>query len=83
MLGVLVIQNLKNRKFTEDDVYGLEIVAMVIAEMAELGVFTSSDGSDELSQDKKNPLSINGLVGKEGIVTVSYTHLTLPTKRIV
>ena len=68
MLGVLVIQNLKNRKFTEDDVYGLEIVAMVIAEMAELGVFTSSDGSDELSQDKKNPLSINGLVGKEGIV---------------
>ena len=26
---------------------------MVIAEMAELGVFTSSDGSDELSQDKK------------------------------
>ncbi len=68
MLGVLVIQNLKNREYTEDDVYGLEIVAMVIAEMAELGAFTSSDGSDELSHDKKNPLSINGLIGKEGIV---------------
>ena len=69
MLGVLVIQNLKNREFTDDDVYGLEIVAMVIAEMAELGAFTSSDGSDELNHNKKNSLTINGLVGKEGIVT--------------
>ena len=81
MLGVLVIQNLKNREFTEDDVYGLEIVAMVIAEMAELGVFTSSDGSDELSQDKKNPLSINGLVGKEGIV-IGNTVLLEPQVKI-
>ena len=81
MLGVLVIQNLKNREFTEDDVYGLEIVAMVIAEMAELGVFTSSDGSDELSQDKKNPLSINGLVGKEGIV-IGNTVLLEPQIKI-
>ncbi len=81
MLGVLVIQNLENREFTEDDVYGLEIVAMVIAEMAELGVFTSSDGSDELSQDKKNPFSINGLVGKEGIV-IGNTVLLEPQIKI-
>ena len=81
ILGVLVIQNLKKREFTEDDVYGLEIVAMVIAEMAELGVFTSSDGSDELSQDKKNPLSINGLVGKEGIV-IGNTVLLEPQIKI-
>tara|TARA_B100000925_G_scaffold73015_1_gene51121 strand:+ start:944 stop:3208 length:2265 start_codon:yes stop_codon:yes gene_type:complete len=81
ILGVLVIQNLKKREFTEDDVYGLEIVAMVIAEMAELGIFTSSDGSDELSQDKKNPLSINGLVGKEGII-IGNTVLLEPQIKI-
>ena len=81
ILGVLVIQNLKKREFTEDDVYGLEIVAMVIAEMAELGIFTSSDGSDELSQDKKNPLTINGLVGKEGIV-IGNTVLLEPQIKI-
>ena len=81
ILGVLVIQNLKNREFDEDDVYGLEIVAMVIAEMAELGAFTSSDGSDELRHDKKNPLSINGLVGKEGIV-IGNTVLLEPQIKI-
>ena len=59
ILGVLVIQNLKNREFTEDDIYGLEIVAMVIAEMAELGAFTNSDGTNELIQEKKKPFSIN------------------------
>ena len=54
---------------------------MVIAEMAELGIFTSSDGSDELSQDKKNPLSINGLVGKEGII-IGNTVLLEPQIKI-
>ena len=81
ILGVLVIQNLEKREFTEDDVYGLEIVAMVIAEMAELGAFTSSDGSDELSHDKKNPLSINGLIGKEGIV-IGNTCLLEPNIKV-
>ena len=81
ILGVLVIQNLKNRNYTEDDVYGLEIVAMVIAEMAELGAFTSKDGRDELIHDKKNPASINGLIGKEGIV-VGITILLEPQIKI-
>lgn len=81
MLGVLVIQNLKNREYTEDDVYGLEIVAMVIAEMAELGAFTSTDGSGQLSHDKKSPLSITGLIGKEGIV-IGNTVLLEPQIKI-
>ena len=68
ILGVLVIQNLENREYTEDDIYGLEIVAMVIAEMAELGAFTNSDGTDELIRERKKPFSINGSIGKEGIV---------------
>ena len=50
-------------------------------EFSELGIFTSSDGSDQLSQDKKNPLSINGLVGKEGIV-IGTTVLLEPQIKI-
>ncbi|PTX56955.1 phosphotransferase system enzyme I (PtsP) [Litoreibacter ponti] len=38
-LGVLVVQSKDARTYTEDEVYALEVVAMVIAEMAELGAF--------------------------------------------
>ena len=67
MLGVLVIQNLLERDYSDDEVYGLEIVAMVIAEMAELGVFTGSDDKYKLSQEKKTTFSTIGLIGKEGV----------------
>jgi len=40
MLGVLVVQNKDSRKYSDDEVYALEVVAMVIAEMKELGAFT-------------------------------------------
>ena len=35
ILGVLVVQSKKKREFSADEVYGLEVVAMVLAEMAE------------------------------------------------
>ena len=38
-LGVLIVQSRLAEAFTEDDIYGLEVVAMVLAEMAELGAF--------------------------------------------
>jgi len=38
-LGVLVVQSKAARTFTDDEVYALEVVAMVIAEMTELGAF--------------------------------------------
>jgi len=38
-LGVLVVQSKDARSFTEDEVYALEVVAMVLAEMTELGAF--------------------------------------------
>lgn len=38
-LGVLVVQSKAARSFTDDEVYALEVVAMVIAEMTELGAF--------------------------------------------
>jgi signal transduction protein with GAF and PtsI domain len=37
---VLVVQSKEAREFSEDEVYALEVVAMVLAEMAELGAFT-------------------------------------------
>lgn len=42
-LGVLVVQSKKARGFSEDEVYGLEVVAMVLAEMNELGAFLGDD----------------------------------------
>ena len=38
-LGVLVVQSKDAREFTADEIYGLEVVAMILAEMAELGAF--------------------------------------------
>lgn len=38
-LGVLVVQSKSARAYTDDEVYALEVVAMVIAEMTELGAF--------------------------------------------
>lgn len=40
MLGVLVVQSKDPREYSEDEIYALEVVAMVIAEMKELGAFT-------------------------------------------
>ncbi|MEP2532482.1 phosphoenolpyruvate--protein phosphotransferase [Shimia sp.] len=38
-LGVLVVQSKEARNFSADEVYALEVVAMVLAEMTELGAF--------------------------------------------
>ena len=38
-LGVIVVQSKEARLFSEDEIYGMEVVAMVIAEMTELGAF--------------------------------------------
>jgi phosphotransferase system enzyme I (PtsP) len=39
-LGVLVVQSKTAREFSEDEIYALDVVAMVLAEMTELGAFT-------------------------------------------
>lgn len=44
-MGVLVVQSRDKREFSEDEVYGLEVVAMVLAEMAELGALIGNDDS--------------------------------------
>ena len=66
VLGVLVVQNREPREYTDDEVYALEVVAMVIAEMAELGAFVGP-GAMALAHPHKLPFFVRGLVGQEGV----------------
>ncbi|EYD75755.1 Phosphoenolpyruvate-protein phosphotransferase of PTS system [Rubellimicrobium mesophilum DSM 19309] len=64
-LGVLVVQSRASRLYTPDEVYALEVVAMVLAEMTELGAFTGGDGG-ALSPRHQRPVTFRGLSGQEG-----------------
>lgn len=64
-LGVLVVQSKDARQYSDDAVYGLEVVAMVLAEMAELGAFVG-DGEDALSAPHQHPVLFRGITGQEG-----------------
>ena len=64
MRGVLVVQSREMREYTEDEAYGLEVVAMVIAEMAELGVFVGEGAA--LSAPHKQAITFRGGVAQEG-----------------
>ncbi len=66
VLGVLVIQNREKRVYSEDVVYVLEVVAMVIAEMAELGAFIGP-GPMEIGRPHSGPFFSRGVVGQEGV----------------
>ncbi|MBJ3762757.1 phosphoenolpyruvate--protein phosphotransferase [Maribius pontilimi] len=63
-LGVLVVQSKTAREYSEDEVYGLEVVAMVLAEMTELGAFIGEGAA--LSARHQQPVMIKGTVGQEG-----------------
>ncbi|MEP2783706.1 MAG: phosphoenolpyruvate--protein phosphotransferase [Pseudoruegeria sp.] len=63
-LGVLVVQSKKAREYSDDEVYALEVVAMVVAEMAELGAFVGEGAA--LSALHQQPVMIRGTVGQEG-----------------
>lgn len=64
-LGVLVVQSRETRQYSEDEVYGLEVVAMVLAEMTELGAFQGGQ-SDAMPPAHRFPLMIRGATGQEG-----------------
>jgi phosphotransferase system enzyme I (PtsP) len=66
VLGVLVVQNRDRRDYSDDEVYALEVIAMVIAEMAELGAFIGP-GPMAIAQQHKGPFFVRGLVGQEGV----------------
>ena len=63
-LGVLVVQSREAREFSADEVYALEVVAMVIAEMTELGAFVGEGAA--LSPLHQRPVLIRGTSAQEG-----------------
>lgn len=63
-LGVLVVQSLAARQFTTDEVYALEVVAMVLAEMTELGAFVGEGAA--LSARHTQPVLFRGTIAQEG-----------------
>lgn len=64
VLGVLVVQSKAAREFTPDEVYALEVVAMVLAEMTELGAFVGEGAA--LSARHQQAVMFRGTVGQEG-----------------
>ncbi len=77
-LGVLVVQSKDAREFSEDEVYALEVVAMVLAEMAELGAFVGEGAA--LSALHQQPVVFRGGIGQEG---VAEGHVWLHEPRVV
>jgi len=63
-LGVLVVQSKDARDYSSDEAYGLEVVAMVIAEMTELGAFVGEGAA--LAALHQRPATFKGGVGQEG-----------------
>ncbi len=63
-LGVLVVQSRKAREFSADEVYALEVVAMVLAEMAELGAFVGEGAA--LSPRHQQSVVLKGGPAQEG-----------------
>ncbi|NNL72348.1 MAG: phosphoenolpyruvate--protein phosphotransferase, partial [Silicimonas sp.] len=77
-LGVLVVQSREARAFSEDEVYALEVVAMVLAEMTELGAFVGE--GEALRARHTNPGMFRGGIGQEG---VAEGHVWLHEPRVV
>ncbi|MCB5410139.1 phosphoenolpyruvate--protein phosphotransferase [Pseudogemmobacter faecipullorum] len=63
-LGVLVVQSKEARVFSEDELDALEVVAMVLAEMTELGVFAGDDGTGRPLH--RQSLMFRGSAAQEG-----------------
>lgn len=63
-LGVLVVQSREARGFSEEEEYAVEVVAMVLAEMAELGAFIG-EGAAMAARHKK-ALMFRGTTAQDG-----------------
>ena len=77
-LGVLVVQSKVARRFSEDEIAALEVVAMVLAEMAELGAFIGEGAA--LTAPHTKPVVFRGLTGQEG---TAEGHVWLHEPRVV
>jgi phosphotransferase system, enzyme I, PtsP len=77
-LGVLVVQSKTARTFSDDEVYGLEVVAMVLAEMTELGAFVGEGAA--LKARHTESVLLRGSTGQEG---AAEGHVWLHEPRVV
>ena len=77
-LGVLVVQSRDAREYSGDEIYGLEVVAMVLAEMTELGAFI--DQNTALAERHKQQVMFRGACAQEG---VAMGHVWLHEPRVV
>ena len=64
-IGVVVLQSKEARRFSEDAVYAIEVVAMVLAEMKELGAFV--DEQNALHAPHQKPITQNCAIAQEGL----------------
>ena len=63
-LGVMVVQSKEARSFSEEEVDVVEVVAMVIAEMTELGAFVGEGAA--MSARHQQPVLFHGSIAQEG-----------------
>ncbi|WP_339671828.1 phosphoenolpyruvate--protein phosphotransferase [uncultured Roseovarius sp.] len=63
-LGVLVVQSKQARLFSEEEIYAVEVVAMVLAEMAELGAFVGEGAA--MSARHQQAVLFRGTSAQEG-----------------
>ncbi|MFP7673769.1 phosphoenolpyruvate--protein phosphotransferase [Marivita sp. S0852] len=77
-LGVLVVQSKQAREFIADEIYALEVVAMVLAEMTELGAFVGEGAA--LRARHTEPVLLRGSTAQEG---TAEGHVWLHEPRVV
>src|SRR6056297_638739 len=77
-LGVLVVQSKQARLFSDEEIYALEVVAMVLAEMAELGAFVGEGAA--MSARHSQAVLFRGSCGQEG---AAQGHVWLHEPRVV
>jgi phosphotransferase system enzyme I (PtsP) len=77
-LGVLVVQSKEQREYTADEIYALEVVAMVLAEMTELGASVGEGAA--MKARHTQAVMFRGGVGQEG---GAMGHVWLHEPRVV
>ncbi|WP_272006862.1 phosphoenolpyruvate--protein phosphotransferase [Roseovarius sp. ZX-A-9] len=77
-LGVLVVQSKDSRTFSDEEVYAVEVVAMVLAEMAELGAFIGEGAA--MSARHQQSVQFRGTTAQDG---AARGHVWLHEPRVV
>ena len=77
VMGVLVVQNAAARIYDDDEIEALEIVAMVIAEMAEAGAFLGSAGVAAGQGRRTGSMRLKGRAASDGVAE-GVVHLHEP-----